>query len=51
MVGVELYFEVDTSEECAGGGRTIDIACIAVHALVDVGLEMVEQVLHARVNL
>ena len=50
MVGVELYFEVDASEECAGSSRSIHVSCIAVHALVDVALEMVEQVLYACVD-
>ena len=50
MVGVELYFEVDASEECAGSSRPVDKARIAVHTLVDVALEMVKQVLYTCVD-
>ena len=46
-----LYLQVDSSEERARGSRSIDVTCIAVHALVDVALEMVEQVLYASVDL
>ena len=45
-----LYLQVDSSEERARGSRSIDVTCIAVHALVDVALEMVEQVLYASVD-
>lgn len=43
--------QVDAGEEGAWGGRAIHIACIAIHALIEVGLETVEQVLNACVDL
>ena len=43
--------QADAGEEGAWGGGAIDVARIAVHALVQVALEMVEQVLHTRVHL
>ena len=42
-----LNLQVYSEEVRAGDGGTIDIRRIAVHALVDVALEMVEQVLYA----
>ena len=41
-----LNLQVYAEEVRAGDGWTIDVRCIAVHTLVDVALEMVEQVLH-----
>ena len=43
--------QADAGEEGAWGGGAIDVARIAVHTLVQVALEMVEQVLHTRVHL
>ena len=43
--------QVDAGEEGAWGGRAKHIACIAIHALIEVGLEAVEQVLNACVDL
>ena len=45
-----LNLQVYAEEVRAGDGGTIDIRRIAVHTLVDVALEMVEQVLHAERN-
>ena len=42
-----LNLQVYAEEVRAGDGGTIDIRRIAVHTLIDVALEMVEQVLHA----
>lgn len=46
-----LNLQIYAKEIRAGDGGTIDIRRIAVHTLVDVALEMVEQVLHAERNL
>ena len=46
-----LYLQVDTSKESAWGGRTIDESCIAIHAFVKVGLELIKDVLYTCVNL
>lgn len=43
--------QVDAGEEGAWGGGAIDVARIAVHTLIQIALEMVEQVLHTRVHL
>ena len=42
-----LNLQVYSEEVRAGNGGTIDVRRVAVHALVDVALEMVKQVLHA----
>ena len=42
---------IDTSEVGAWSGGAIDITCIAVHASVNVLLEVVKHVLYTRVNL
>ena len=46
-----LYLQVDSCKESAWGGGTIDESCIAIHALIEVGLELVKDVLYAGVNL
>ena len=46
-----LYLQVDTSKESAWGSGTIDEACIAIHALIKVGLELVKDILYTCVNL
>ena len=46
-----LYLQVDTSKESAWGGGTIDESCIAIHAFVQVGLELVKDILYTCVNL
>ena len=43
--------QADAGEESAWGGGAIDVARIAVHALVQIALEMVEQILYTRVHL
>ena len=42
---------IDSSEVGAWSGGTIDITCIAVHASVNVLLEVVKHVLYTRINL
>ena len=46
-----LYLQVDSCKESAWGGGTIDEACIAIHAFVQVGLELVKDILYTCVNL
>ena len=46
-----LYLQVDSCKEGAWGSGTIDEACIAIHALIKVGLELVKDILYACVNL
>ena len=46
-----LYLQVDTSKESAWGSGTIDESCIAIHALIKVGLELVKDILYTCVNL
>ena len=46
-----LYLQVDTCKESAWGGGTIDESCIAIHAFVQVGLELVKDILYTCVNL
>ena len=46
-----LYLQVDSCKESAWSGGTIDESCIAIHALIKVGLELVKDVLYTCVNL
>ena len=51
MLFLLLYLQVDSCKECTWSGRTIDEACIAIHAFIKVGLELVKDVLYTCVNL
>ena len=46
-----LYLQVDSCKEGAWGSGTIDESCIAIHALIKVGLELVKDILYTCVNL
>ena len=46
-----LYLQVDSCKESAWGGGTVDESCIAIHALIKVGLELVKDILYTCVNL
>ena len=45
-----LQFEIDTKEVGAREVRSVDVACIAVDAFVDVALEWVENILHTCID-
>ena len=48
---VMLYLQVDSCEVGARSGGTVDEASIAIHTFVYVGLEVIQKILYACVNL
>ena len=46
-----LYLQIEADEIRTREGWTVDIRGITVHALVDVGLELIEHILYANSNL
>ena len=48
---VMLYLQVDSRKEGSWSGGTVDEASIAIHTFVYVGLEVIQKILYACVNL
>ena len=46
-----LYLQVDSCKEGAWSSGTIDKARIAIHALVEIGLELIQDILYTCINL
>ena len=46
-----LNLKIYTYEICSWSGGTINEACIAIHALIKIGLELVKDILYTCVNL
>ena len=46
-----LYLQVDSYKESTWSSGTIDESCIAIHALIKVGLELIKDILYTCVNL
>ena len=51
LCSFRLYLQVDSCEESAWGGRTIDEARITIHTLVEVGLELIQDILDTCIHL
>ena len=51
MLFLLLYLQVDSCKESTWSSGTIDESCIAIHALITVGLELVMYFLYSCVNL